>query len=65
MKVALHFSLKRESLDYIDGYEIGDIVLRTMISHGDLETAFEPGICYGGYMRWNAVVTCDSELGLF
>jgi len=43
MKVALHFSLKHESLDYIDGYEIGDVVLRTMISHGDFETAIRTG----------------------
>lgn len=43
MKVALHFSLKRESLDYIDGYEIGNVVLRAMISHGNFETAIRTG----------------------
>jgi hypothetical protein len=43
MKVAFHFSLKHESLGYIDGYEIEDRVLRTMISHGDCETAIRTG----------------------
>lgn len=32
MKVALHFSLNLESLDYIDGYEIGD----SRAAHDDL-----------------------------
>jgi hypothetical protein len=43
VKVALHFSLKRESPGSVDGYEIGDVVLRTMISHGDFETPIRTG----------------------
>ena len=43
MKVALHFDLKHENIEYIDGYEIGEVVLRTMISYGNFETAIRIG----------------------
>jgi hypothetical protein len=58
MKIALHFSLKRENLDYIDRYEIGDVVLRTMISHGNFETAIRTGDLL---LRLNAM-ECQGDL---